>query len=231
MESRLGCIYKISIGDRFLIGSSINFQKRKQYHIYLLKRNCHDNCFLQNVYNKNPNIQFEILQNNIPEEILRFVEDIWIGGKCAKQKDNRFGMNIIDGSRLVFTKEILKKKSDAQKRVMTLMPPDKKYQLFEKIKISRSKKLKSIGKAISKSKKGKNIGFENNQSFPVVQKTKTGKVIKIWPSAYHAEIFGGFNSSHIGRVCKKHKGFKSHKGFLWSFTEINAKNRANKKTK
>lgn len=234
-KNRLGCIYRISIGEKFIIGSTINFKNRVYNHLYLLKNNKHDNAYLQKVYKNNPNPKFEILQDGIPEKILKFSEDVWIGATCSKLCDKNNGMNIIDGSRIVFTEEILNKKSQIQKRIMASKTKEEKQLMIEKIIRSKKDKFLDIGKAISKAKKGKNTGWENNQSFPVVQKTRSGDVIEIWASAYQASLQKPFNSAHIINVCKKRKGYKTHKGFLWEFATDeqieNRKGRNNSKPK
>ncbi len=220
-RNRIGVIYKVSLGNKFIIGSTINTKDRKYAYIQDLKANRHCNKPLQNLFNilRNKDLKFEILQSNIPELILEPVEDIWIGSLCSKIQDCKGGLNIIDGSRITFTKEILEKKSIAQKRAMSVLSKEEKEERFRKIQESRKPKLREIGESISKSRQlNKKENWENNQIKPVVQETKSGNFVKIWSSAYQVQKENkGYNSSHISAVCYKKKGFSSHKKYNWRF--------------
>jgi len=59
-------IYKITclVDDKFYIGSTNNFSSRWNYHKNCLRRNCHDNNYLQNSWNKHgeDNFKFEIIK-------------------------------------------------------------------------------------------------------------------------------------------------------------------------
>lgn len=57
----MGVIYKITIGDNFYIGQSIQFDKRINHHKWLLKRNKHSNEYMQRAYNKYKEFNSEIL--------------------------------------------------------------------------------------------------------------------------------------------------------------------------
>lgn len=64
-----------------------------------------------------------------------------------------------------------------------------------------------------------NLEYESNQGCPrkVVQKTSTGKILKIWNSGMEAEKIGGFQSSKISLVCNNIR--KKHKKYIWEFYE------------
>ena len=51
-RNRKGLIYKISLGDKFIIGSTINYKERTYHHKYCLINNKHCNKPLQSLYNK-----------------------------------------------------------------------------------------------------------------------------------------------------------------------------------
>ena len=214
---RKGIIYKISLRDKFIIGSTLHQEKREYMHNYDLKNNRHCNQYLQNIFNKDKTqkLKFEVLQINIPENILRQVEDIWIGAKCSKIKDKKNGLNVVNGTCVDYTPEMLISKSIKQKQIMNSLTLEQRKERTDKMRITKSFKLKEIGDNISKGKKGKNTGWKNNQCFPVLQKTLDNKVINLYSSAYQAELLEGFNSSHITRVCRKDKGFKTHRGYDW----------------
>ena len=110
---KVGCIYKISCSDsgKFIIGSTNNFNKRKTYYLSFLRRNKWNNPYLQSTFNKygEDSIKFEILQDNIPLEILGDVESIWIGSSCGRTEDKKSGMNMRDGKRPRFSQETITK--------------------------------------------------------------------------------------------------------------------------
>jgi group I intron endonuclease len=58
------CIYRIFINNYVYIGSTISFKKRKNEHLWSLKRNNHSNQILQNLFNKygEESINFEIIE-------------------------------------------------------------------------------------------------------------------------------------------------------------------------
>ena len=96
----LGVIYKISCSgnNNFLFGSTINFNKRKYSHLNLLKKNKHYNNSLQYCYNTfgEESISIEIVQFDIHENKLLFIENIWVGANCSRIDDNKGGMNYQD---------------------------------------------------------------------------------------------------------------------------------------
>lgn len=113
MINRTGCVYKVSCttNEMFLIGSTGNFKRRKELYLWTLKRNEWKNPLLQNVYNKygKDSLRFTVLQDNIPEEILASVEDIWIGALKARVEDKLGGMNIRDAQRFRPSEETIAK--------------------------------------------------------------------------------------------------------------------------
>ena len=63
---RLAYIYKIenTINKKFYIGSSVNYKRRWEQHIYELNKNKHDNIHLQRAWNKygKDNFEFSIIE-------------------------------------------------------------------------------------------------------------------------------------------------------------------------
>lgn len=49
----------------------------------------------------------------------------------------------------------------------------------------------------------------------VLQKTKEGKLVRLWKALRDAERIGGFNSGSISRCCNKE--YKTHRGYVWEF--------------
>lgn len=74
-------IYHLKINNISYIGSSFNIKKRLRRHRFLLKKNIHDNKYLQNLYNKYKTCEYEIIEE-IPSTItnlsLRQKEKDWI---------------------------------------------------------------------------------------------------------------------------------------------------------
>lgn len=233
-RNKLGVIYKITLGSKFIIGSTINYLQRVNYHKYCLKNGSHCNKPLQNLYNSQSYncLSFEILQENIPEIILEYVEDVWIGALCSKVQDHNKGLNIIDGSRIVYTEELRNSRRLSLKKRMENLSKQDKDELYKKVQYSRKLKIKEISKNISYSrKKNAKFDWDNLQTKPIIQETKDGKFIKLWASAYQAQKEEGYKASNISAVCYKRYGQKSYKGFNWKFAKENAKNRASKKPK
>ncbi len=54
-------------------------------------------------------------------------------------------------------------------------------------------------------------------SKPVLQLTKTGELVREWPSMIEASR-NGFNQGNIANCCRGK--LKSHKGFIWQYKEI-----------
>lgn len=73
-------IYRIIIGNRSYIGSSISLSVRKKQHYSDLRCNRHCNKFLQNAYNKYKEFNFEVLKTlpSCTDESLRALEKSYI---------------------------------------------------------------------------------------------------------------------------------------------------------
>lgn len=104
---RLGVVYKVSIGNVFVIGSTIRNRTREGEYRRELAKNNWNNTYLQNSYNKYGKefFKFEVLQKDIPEDLLLFVEDIWMGASCAMVKDRKSGVNIRPVTRNICSEE------------------------------------------------------------------------------------------------------------------------------
>jgi group I intron endonuclease len=201
---KLGKIYKITCisNNKFIIGSSICYEKRKGVHLSLLRNNKHANDILQNCFNKygEDNIKFEILQNYIPELILKDIENIWIGSQCSMDADKKGGMNMRDaynGS------------------------PSKKSILKTKIKKDGWKMLQETKDKISKANKGKlkPISFGEKlsdiKSIPILQYDLNMNLIKEWKGAMDASI--KLNGS-FGNICACCRGERNKAmGFIWKY--------------
>jgi group I intron endonuclease len=74
-------IYKIYFNgsDRFYVGSALNLVKRRENHLYFLRRQTHPNRFLLNLFNKygRENFRFEVLERVAPDSLVER-EQAWI---------------------------------------------------------------------------------------------------------------------------------------------------------
>lgn len=106
---RTGTVYKFvcNTNGKFIIGSALAYKRRQNYYWSYLRRGKWNNCYLQACYDKygKDSMRFEILQDNVPEEILGHVESIWIGTLCARAEDKGLGMNMRDGDRFRLSAE------------------------------------------------------------------------------------------------------------------------------
>lgn len=147
---KIGLIYKLSFKNSryFLYGSSINFVGRKAQYKYDLSKGKYKNTHLQRVYNKygKENMVFEIVQDNIPEDILRIVENIWIGANCAKSYDHKGGMNIADAEKRIVSEQTRKKMSLNMKIIMKNDPERAKLMNKNSVK-TRTKPIIAIYKS------------------------------------------------------------------------------------
>lgn len=100
---RTGIIYKLNCinNEFYLYGSTINFYKRKDAYLRELKQNKYKNQILQACFNKYgiDSIKFELIVDNIPEDILKDIENIYIGSGCGRAEDKKRGMNLKDANR------------------------------------------------------------------------------------------------------------------------------------
>ena len=214
---REGVIYKIQSSNYFIYGSTVHPERRKQSHLTDLKKGKHCNSFLQKVYNKYNDFDFTVVQENIPEEILRQVEDIWIGANCAKVLDNKNGLNIIDGTRLDFNIIVREKKSLSMKKYMSSLSVEERSNKAKKAVKTRAERF-DLSKLISESRqKYKYENWDNNQSYPVLQLELDGTPLKLWASSYQAEKEKDFSSSHIRRCCLGLS--KTYKKYKWEYAD------------
>jgi len=81
MKNKIICVYKITclINNKIYIGQTIDYKDRIRHHKSKLKRNCNDNKYLQEDYNKYGlnNFTFEILEECKEENLLER-ETYWI---------------------------------------------------------------------------------------------------------------------------------------------------------
>ena len=110
----------------------------------------------------------------------------------------------------------IKKQSNTWSYLQSLKSKEEKLKSSQKR--LKTVDLKQIGEAISKTKqRNKKEGWENNQSLSILQLTLDGLPIKLWSSAYQAEVQKGYLNGRISGVCKKLYGQKTYKGYDWKY--------------
>jgi hypothetical protein len=192
-------------------------------YFYELNKNTYNNKYLQRVYNKydgKNHMKWEIVQNNIPEEVLEFIEDIWIGAGKGRKEDKKYGLNMRDASRPRFGKEIIDKIIKSNKG---RIPPNKgkkaSLETIEKIKqkrslqtISHSQKTKDkIGNA-NRGKKRTQEQLENDYE-KIVQLDLNSNYIKTWNTCKEASITLNISRGNISSVITGNRN--SSGGFKW----------------
>lgn len=226
-----GIIYKLTCGNNFLFGSTISKSNRFYNYKNLLSKNKYGNFFLQSVYNKygEESLKFEIVQENIPEDILTIVEDIWIGANCSKAQDKKGGMNLKDAHRPKHSEESKKRMSDAQKGLRS----GEKHHFYGKkrpnlnigmntwLKMTSEVAIQERRDKLSKRMKNKPLSknqlkYRNSLKRPVIQMDLEGNFIREWECPFYARI-DGFYDSHIRDCCKGIR--KTHKKFKWKYKE------------
>lgn len=217
---RIGCIYKITIADEFIYGSSIHTRKRKNHHLSQLRNNKHVNTTLQNKFNKYKEsmLSFEIVQDNIPEDVIEDVENIWIGANCGKIQDDKGGLNILDGCRRIFTKEDKLLMSNILKESFNNQTEDIKERKRAQLRKAYNDNKTKIGLKIRNTFKDNPIlPWHNKNSKPILQITLEGNPIKLWGAGRQAEKEANYSSAIINLVCNGLYYKKQYANYIWRF--------------
>lgn len=206
---KTGFIYKITCITNlyFLFGSSTQKSKRRWYqYIDKLRKNSYKNDILQRCYNKygENSLKFEIVQKDIPEDILEDVENIWIGANCSKSSDGKGGMNIRNGNR---NSNIC---IETRKKI-SLGNKGKKIseEVKNKIRIAHigKKHTEETKKRLSDIKKGKHISEEHRNKITkfieIIIFDLEGNLLKIVNTLKEASIFSGASKENIYVALKK----------------------------
>lgn len=201
---RLGVIYKLSVTKTkyFLYGSSINLKGRIAVYKEKLRKNKYSNRMLQFLFNKygEESLKFEIVQENIPEDILRIVEDIWIGANCSKFKDKKGGLNVRGAMSPEFTESTKKKISISRKgKCVGKENPFYGKKHTEEFKKRQSERMKGVSATHA---------FKQ-----VLQYDLEGNFIKLWESITEASIKCNINLKSISNACNQITNYSS--GYYW----------------
>lgn len=227
---RLGVVYKVSIGGNYIVGSTINWKRRKNHYKNQLKNNKYNNQLAQNSYNKygKDSLKFEILQKDIPENILQNIEDIWIGSLCSRIEDKKGGMNMRDGFRVRHSKETILKMSkpivQRDKNGVFIKKWDSINQVYREnpnfkgrniTAVIQNKRRTAYGFQWHEESKDNSLPIKpSKQCFKVLQMDMDGNPIKEWNSTNETRL-EGFVQSKVVLCCNGI--FKQHKGFKWKY--------------
>jgi len=128
-------IYKITCTatNKIYVGSAINLSKRKNNHFHSLKKNKHENSYLQNSFNKYGEsfFIFETLEI-VQKDNLIICEQKWID--VLKEQYELYNLNMIAGSFLG------RKHTDETKKKLSVFRTGQKVSEEVKLKISNSLK-------------------------------------------------------------------------------------------
>lgn len=137
---KISCVYEIlntKTGKRY-IGSSKNYKRRKEEHIYLLKRGDHSSIYLQNSFDKNgiESFIFNILELVEDNKDLFNKEQFYLDKYSSYKR--AFGYNIcsVAGKSLGLTRS----KSSEQKRIQSILGRKNSKETIEKMSNSAKKR-------------------------------------------------------------------------------------------
>ena len=228
-------IYKITnlITNKFYIGSTCDFNKRKYAHLNHLKNNKYYNKKLQNSWNKygESNFVFEILEHTSRENLIKLEQqyldfykpyDKNVGYNIAKlTTTNNFGVK--KNTKQIPWNKGLKLSSSWNKGVAT-SDETKKKQSQAKIGAKhpnfgkqRSEETKNKISLSQKGEKGNNYGKPTNRK-KVYQFDLENNLIKEYEFLMDVENYG-FNFKKVSAVALGKQ--KTHKNYKWSYTMNN----------
>ncbi len=215
MKSGIYSILNI-LNNKIYIGSSYDIYNRFYKHLNDLKANRHHCKHLQNAYNKYGNIfQLEIIEICSKEKLIER-EQCWIDffnpeynsvpfaitgnakGKITYQYD-------LDGN---FIKEW--KNANIAAEELNLCQLDIRRS-------SRSNRLRRVGNYIFRDNKENNLQKYSVSGKLIYCFNKKGEFIKTFTTTIEAAKFCNSDPSHISKICKGLYGFKSTKGYTFSY--------------
>jgi group I intron endonuclease len=228
-------IYKIVniVNGKFYIGSSIDINKRWVGHKRMLRKNNHDNGFLQKSWNKHGenNFKFEIVIDKT-ELIVR--EQFYLDSMKPFNKNVIYNICEYAGNMLGFkhskeSKEKMSKKHKGNQYCLGYKHSNDTKKNMSKGQIGRKHNEKTINKMILNSI-GRNQKEDTKQKLSTINKGKPGlnkikvyqldlnnEVIKLWDSISEAANCLGITATSICSVCNRR--CKTANGFKWKYFE------------
>jgi group I intron endonuclease len=199
-------IYTITntITNHIYVGAASDILKRLNQHLLGLRRNNHDNDYLQNSFNKykEESFIFETLEE-CNKKYLYSQEHYWCNMLNTHNKS--FGFNLKpthpDNISLCSEETRTKIRIKATGRKWS----DEYKQLFREKQLGK----KQSEEQITKSKESK---YKK-----VYQYSLEGKLIKEWPSAQHIKKELNIPANNISNCCNNKKSCNTVKGFKWTY--------------
>jgi len=210
----MGLIYKLEIKNTpyFLFGSTINLNNRKYGYKGPLQNNKYSNKMLQRCFNKYgwDNFIFTIVQDNISEEILEYVENIWIGANHSRIEDKKGGMNMQDATRQVVSEYVISRIKEGLRiaRKNSNFNPS----IGEKCRQESRKSVKGKKKSKEHVKKIVSTKIRKIKQFDL-----DGNFIQVWNSIAEAEK--QLSIRHIGECCRKLPNSNKAGNYIWRYYE------------
>lgn len=189
-------IYKITniITNKIYIGSASYYDKRIGTHIHRLRKNDHDNMYLQNAYNKygESSFEFEIIEHCEKDNLLE-KEQYWLDYYKSYDRENGYNLVKIAGSNRGYkmTEESRKRVSDANAF------RGKKYS--EEQRLKRKEQITKL------------------QGKPVIQYDKDLNIIEEFPSISEASRKTGCSIATVSRQCSCKR---SGKKYIFRYKDI-----------
>jgi group I intron endonuclease len=186
------------------VGAASDILKRLNQHLLGLRRNNHDNDYLQNSFNKykEESFIFETLEE-CNKKYLYSQEHYWCNMLNTHNKS--FGFNLKpthpDNISLCSEETRTKIRIKATGRKWS----DEYKQLFREKQLGK----KQSEEQITKSKESK---YKK-----VYQYSLEGKLIKEWPSAQHIKKELNIPANNISNCCNNKKSCNTVKGFKWTY--------------
>ncbi len=188
-------IYTITnkINNKLYIGYTINFLKRKDDHLYLLRKGTHQNQCLQNSVNKYgvENFKVELLEE-CEELFLASQENYWCNMLCTHNR--KYGYNLRStnpNDTPKMSQETKDKIGKANSNKTWSLEQRKKLEIINKNNINRINATKLSGL------KRRGIGKK------VLQFTLDGRFIEEFTSCKNASVITLIDYSTIGKCCRK----------------------------
>lgn len=205
------------VNNKQYIGCSSNFNKRKKEHLNKLRKQKHENLYLQRSWDKHgeQNFIFEIkFQFSTSKEM--YNKEI----ELIDNEDNLYntakggqGGNIFSTLSEEKQIQIRKYKSEQTKELVRngIIPKPKKFKEY----LEGDALNKQLFKWSECKKGDKNGRFKYNDK--VYQLDLNYKIIKIWNYLYDFKHQKEFTYQYVRKCCLKIKGYNKHKNFFWMF--------------
>jgi len=199
-------IYTITniITNHIYVGAASDILKRLNQHLLGLRRNNHDNDYLQNSFNKykEESFIFETLEE-CNKKYLYSQEHYWCNMLNTHNKSFGFNLKPTHPDNLSLCSEETRTK--IRLKATGRKWSDEYKQLFREKQLGK----KQSEEQITKSKESK---YKK-----VYQYSLEGKLIKEWPSAQHIKKELNIPANNISNCCNNKKSCNTVKGFKWTY--------------